>query len=395
MASGHVEHRTSDPKRHMIVLDLGRDENGKRIRKYIPFRGSKKEAEKELGRLITEAEKGTYIDPTTITVSEYLKWWLEQHEKAKNLAPKTRESYKYLLETHLIPVLGQIPLAKLAPLHIQNYVNEKLDKLSARTVAYSVGILREALKHAVRKWRLIPLNPADAVETPSYKRVKYRALSAEEMQAFLKAAEGSSDYPVIYTALYTGMRRGELLGLRWENVDLTNGVLRIRQQLQRITGQGYITKAPKTEAGAREVALPASVVALLKHIKKDQPEARLRLGPAWQENGLVFCLEDGRPLDPSNFSRRFHKLATDAGFPDLRFHDLRHTHASLMLAAGEELTVVQQRLGHEKPTTTAAIYVHAIPGRQKEAADRFEELLRGSKKKARATIGRRFKDKAK
>ncbi|NLG85759.1 MAG: site-specific integrase [Firmicutes bacterium] len=262
-------------------------------------------------------------------------------------------------------------------MHIQNYINEKLDKLSPRTVAYSISILRQALKHAVVRWRLIPLNPADAVQTPSYKRVKFRALSAEEVEQFLGATEGHQAYAVIYTALYTGMRRGELLGLRWEDVDLTKGVLNVRQQLQRIAGKGYITKAPKTEAGTREVALPSSVVALLRRLKKEQAEARLRLGPAWCENGLVFCLEDGRPLDPSNFSRRFHQLAVDAGFPDLRFHDLRHTHASLMLAAGEKITVVQERLGHEKPTTTAAIYAHAIPGRQREAADRFEEMLQG------------------
>lgn len=359
---GHLERRSKNS--WTIVIDAGRDpQTKKRKRIYKAFRGTKKEAEKELARTMVKLEQGTYIKPTIITLGEYLLWWLEQHGKAKKLALKTLESYEYLIKKHLIPELGTIPLAKLQPIHIHNFIIKENEIVSSRTTAYALTILRQAMKHAMKKWKLISSNPAECIDIPKYKHVKYKVLSADEVQILLNNAENHPDYKLIYTALYTGMRRGELLALRWEDIDFDNKIIRVERATQRIVGKGYITKEPKTEAGKRIIDIPKSLLLLLKQMSQD--------------NDLVFCLQDGRQLDPSNLSRRFHRLAVKCNFPDVRFHDLRHTHASLLLANGEQLHVVQQRLGHEKPSTTADIYGHVIPGQQQAAAKRFDSLLAG------------------
>jgi len=382
---GHLEKRSKNS--WTIVIDTGRDpQTKKRKRIYKSFRGTKREAEKELAKTLVEYEQGTYIKPSTITVSEYLLWWLEQHGKAKKLALKTLESYQFLIEKHLIPEIGAVPLAKLQPIHIHNFVIKENERVSPRTVAYTLTILRQALKHAVKKWRIISSNPADNVDIPKYQHVKYQVLSIEEAQILLKNAKNySSDYELIYTAIYTGMRRGELLALRWEDINFNKKTIKVQRATQRIVGKGYITKEPKTTAGKRIIDIPNSLFMLLKQIKKEQIENQLKLGSKYQNNDLIFCLQDGRQLDPSNLSRRFHHLAVKNDFPNLRFHDLRHTHASLLLANGEQLHVVQQRLGHEKPSTTADIYGHVIPGQQQAAAERFDSLfgrqLGGKKKK--------------
>lgn len=371
---GHLEKKGD--KSWNIIVEAGRDPiTKKRKRIKQSFQGTKREAEKEMARLVTELEKGTYIEPGKISLGEYLLWWLDQHSTGKNLAPKTIVSYRQLITLHLIPALGNIPLSKLQPMHIQQYVNKALQNKSPRTVAYSLAVLKQALKHAVQKWRLMPYNPADAVERPSYRRIKFQALNIEEVEAFMALAKEHQDYPIIYTALYTGMRQGELLGLRWDDVDLTRGIIKVQRTAQWVTGLGRIEKAPKTEAGRREVDLPATVISLFREIKKQQLENRLFMADKYQENNLIFCQENGKAIDNSNLTRRFRRLADANGYEDLRFHDLRHTHASLMLAAGEQLHVVQQRLGHEKPSTTADIYGHAIPGQQRAAADRFDNLF--------------------
>lgn len=371
---GHLEKRGD--KSWYIIVEAGRDPiTKKRKRVKQSFQGKKGDAVKEMARLVTELEKGTYIEPGKTTVSEYLLWWVEQHSIGKNLAPKTIVSYRQIITLHLIPALGNIPLSKLQPMHIQQFVNKMLQQRSPRTVAYNLTVLKQALKHAVQKWRLIPYNPADAVERPSYRRVKFQALSIEEVEVFLNKVRDHKDYPIIYTALYTGMRQGELLGLRWDDVDLNRKVIKVQRTAQWVTGLGRIEKPPKTEAGRREVDLPATVINLFREIKKQQAENRLFMADKYKDNNLVFCQGNGKAIDNSNLTRRFRRLADAKGYEDLRFHDLRHTHASLMLAAGEQLHVVQQRLGHEKPSTTADIYGHAIPGQQRAAADRFDNLF--------------------
>lgn len=379
-----------------IVAEAGKDPaTGKRKRTRRTFYGGKRAAEKELLKLESSIIDGSFQEPSGMTVKEYLEWWLEQHSSAKKLKPKTVQSYRFLINQYLVPSLGALPLEQLHPVHVQNYVtkmnktekqkgSEKGEKLSPRTVTYSMVVLRLALKQAVKKWKLIKENPAEEIEVPGNGEPRQCALSVEKMFKLLNYCykHAGNDYSLIYTAFYTGMRRGELLGLHWNEVSLEKGNLEVKWTMQRITKKGLIFKpAPKTKAGFRFVELPPTVVTLLKEIRRKQNEIKLFMGKDYyQEHDLVFCQDNGRPHDPDGVSRRFHKLAVEAGFPDMRFHDMRHTHATLMLDAGEDLRIVQKRLGHRKPSTTLNTYGNHIEKRlQREAADRFETYSKPKK----------------
>lgn len=372
-----------------LVAEVGKNSaTGKRKRIRRTFYGGKRAAEKELLRLESSIMDGTFQESSGMTVKEYLEWWLEQHSAAKELKPKTVQSYRFLINQYLIPSLGALPLEQLHPIHVQNYVtkmnktekqkgSKEGEKLSPRTITYSVVILRLALKHAVKRWKLIKDNPAEEIETPGNGEPRQNALSAEDMFKLLNYCHkhAKNDYPLFYTAFYTGMRRGELLGLHWNEVNMEEGFLEVKWTMQRIIGKGLIFKAaPKTKAGFRIVELPSTVVTLLYEIRRKQNEIKLFMGEDYyQEHDLVFCQDNGRPHDPDGVSRRFHALAVEAGFPELRFHDMRHTHATLMLDAGEDPRIVQKRLGHQKPSTTLNIYGNHIEKQlQREAADRFE-----------------------
>ncbi|WP_084665658.1 site-specific integrase [Thermanaeromonas toyohensis] len=386
MPTGHLEKRYKSS--WTIVIELDRDPvTGKRKRITKSVKGTKKEAEKEMVRMLNELERGTYVEPSGMTVGEYLLHWLEAYCKP-NLAPKTLQSYSYIIHQHLIPALGHIKLDKLQPLHLQEYYSKALQSgrkdgkggLSLRSVQYHHRILHEALGHAL-KWQLVHRNVAEAVEAPRYKRPDVKALSPEEVNKLLAKAKeiNHPDYALLVTAVYTGMRQGELLGLRWQDIDMTAGVAYVRQILQKLPGQPVMFKEPKTQAGKRQVVLSPAVIDILKAAKKQQAENRLRLGQAYQDYGLVFCRENGLPLDPFTVTHRFKKLAKLAGFPELRFHDLRHTHATLLLAQGVHPKVVQERLGHRSITLTLDTYSHVLPTLQKEAAAKVEEALKHSK----------------
>jgi integrase len=300
---------------------------GKRHRIYRTFHGNITGARKELARLETELAQGIFQESTKITVAQYLRWWLEQHSTGKGLAPKTAENYKFLIEKHLIKSLGALKLEELTTMHIQAaYVTPAIKKqLSPRTIEYAVKLLRTALKHAVKKYKFIKENPAEMVETPTKHKRQIRVLTGEEMSKFLAAAKDLREYPIILTALYTGMRRGEILGLRWCDIDFDKATATVSQTVQRIIGKGLVFKdCPKTESGFRAIDLPASVLNALRQAKRKQAEMKLCLGPDYQDRNLVFCLPDGRPLSPDGVSRRFHEYAVAAGFPDVRFHDTRH-----------------------------------------------------------------------
>ncbi|HHY94046.1 MAG TPA: site-specific integrase [Firmicutes bacterium] len=368
---GHLEKRSKSS--WTIVIDLGHDPaTGKRKRLKRAFRGTKKEAEQELARLLVELEKGTHVEPARMTVAEYLVSWLEAH--GPNLAPSTLDSYRRIVTKHLVPALGTIPLAKLLPLHLQTYYADALAAgLSPRTVLYHHRVLREALQHAV-KWQMVPRNVADSVDPPRPRRPDVKVLDPASVQILLKTAEGHRDYALIHTAVYTGLRRGELVALRWSDVDLERGVLYVRQSMIRLGGR-FVFREPKTQKGRRQVVLPKAAVAVLKAHKRQQAESRLRLGPDYQDHDLVFCNPDGRPLDPGEVSHRFATIARKASFPGLRFHDLRHTHATLLLAQGVHPKVVQERLGHENISTTLDTYSHVLPSLQEQAAARLDDLL--------------------
>jgi integrase len=377
---GHIEKRRKSS--WTIVIDRGRNPiTNKRERIYKSVTGPKREAEKLMNEMLYQLQTGTYIDPSNLTVGEYLHRWLNTHCKT-NLAPKTYHSYLCEINNHIIPELGMLSLDKLTPMHLQEYYSKKLTSgrkdgqggLSARSVNYHHRILRTALKHATQL-QLISRNPADAVVPPRFRSKEMYVLNKEQVLDFLDAIQDHRDYKLILTAVYTGLRKGELLGLRWADVDLKKNTLNVRQQLQYISGQGIMFKTPKTEKSRRQIPLMPIVAAALKQLKKEQAQEKLIHGSDYEDNDLVFCSENGRPLDPNVLGRRFRKLARKHGHPELRFHDLRHTCATLLLAAGVDAKKVQEIMGHESISTTLDIYGHVLPTMQKEAMQKLNDYM--------------------
>ncbi len=377
MASGHLEKRYN--KSWTIVLDLGRDENGKRKRVAKSFRGTKREAEKELTRLLAEAEQGIFVLPTNNTVADFLKAWLDKYARP-NLARTTVEGYDIAINKHLIPELGTVPLEKLTPLQIQSYCAKKLKEVSPRTVQLHYTVLREALGHAV-KWQLLARNPADAVDRPKYKRPNIDSLNVQELHKFLDYVQRShhQDHNLIFIAVYTGMRLGELLALRWEDVDLEQGRIFVRRAAHYTGKEGLDIGIPKTEKSRRQIILPPTAVKALKQQKEAVERAKKLQPELYEDNDLVFPTIDGKMQNPKNVSHRFSALAKKTGFPGLTFHGLRHTHASLLLAEGVHPKVVQERLGHSTISITLDTYSHTVPTLQEEAAEKLENLLSETK----------------
>jgi integrase len=359
--------------RFRIVVEAGKDPaTGKRKRIVRYFEGRKSEAEDYMAELLAQVNTGTYVKPTRITVAEWLKQWIDSRT---DLAPKTQEDYRSYIEKHLIPALGAIPLDQLQPMHIDEYKKKELaKKLSANSVNRYLTVLHAALKHAV-EMRLLRDNPASHVRRPKVAKKEPRALSMEELQQLLAALEKDVLlYRVCMFTAFTGLRRSEVLGLKWANVDLADGAVYVRETRQRLKGR-WVEKGPKSDAGLRRVPLSSTLVAMLKNIRAEQ-EAR-RGQPDYHNEDLVFCQPNGKPIWPSNFERRFRKAADAAGFPDFTFHGLRHTFATLLLKDGAYINVVQRLLGHEKPSTTIDLYGHALPGLQQEAVAKLDAAFRG------------------
>ena len=365
-----------------LTVDLGRDANGKRRRKFVNVKGTKSKAQQTLRALLTSLDKGMPMETSNATTREFLEWWMRVYV-ATNTAPSTADGYGFIVRCHLIPQLGGIRLKKLLPAHLQEYYANALIQgrrdgkggLSARTVQHHHRVLSEALSYAVKKgW--VATNVAQSADPPKPSRTDMAILPPDDVDRLLDAAEVTPYYPLIFTALYSGMRRGELLGLRWRDVDLLMATISVTQSLQRLYGGEFSLREPKSSRSRRLIPMPPSLAILLRRHKEDQERQRTLLGFVPRENDLVFAHLDGSPLDPSTVSHTFGKIARNAGLSNVRFHDLRHAHASLMLRTGADPKVISERLGHSSIAITMDIYAHVLPGLQEEAAIRFEEALK-------------------
>ncbi|MEW6423663.1 MAG: tyrosine-type recombinase/integrase [Bacillota bacterium] len=369
----------------------------KQISKYFKKR---EDARDWLAKAVNEQATGAFIEPHKVTVGQWLDKWLADYKKLK-LKPTTWAGYETLIRCHIKPAIGNIPLNKLQTGELQKLYKEKLEKgrvdgkggLSPDYVRYMHAVIHEALKQAVKE-QLIYRNVAEAVNLPEKEEREMRPLKPEEMDKFLSLAEQDRLYAAFLLELGTGLRRGELLALKWDNVDLKNGVLAVKESLARVkvddpsknggrkTRLDYLD--PKTKSSKRIIPIPEDILKELKAHKTRQNEGRLFFGQNYHNENLVFCLEDGKPLDPRNFTRKFERLLRRAGIPKTRFHDLRHTFATRLLELNEHPKVVQELLGHAKITTTIDTYSHVDPELKKKAAARLNELFR-RKKGASAT----------
>lgn len=371
---GHIRKRGST---YSIVVDIGRDENGKRQQKWYSGYKSDKEAQKALNLLLAEIEKGEYVKPTNMTIGEFLDEWLEVYCKPK-LAPKTYKSYSDTVRLYFKPILGHIELAKLKPITIQRYYNmlKEEGKLSDTTINYHHRLLREALKQAV-KWQYISKNPCDAVDAPKKRKTEMKIWNIENVKKAEQVFANSPIFLHVMLAIYTGMREGEICGLKWEDISFIDGTCTVRRTAQRVNKE-LIFKEPKTDTSTRVVALPQNIIELLKQEKKKQAENKMLLGSMYDSSydGYISVWEDGHFKEPDYVSKKFHKMLTAAPeLPMIRFHDLRHTHASLMLASGANMKVVSERLGHSQIGITMDLYSHVPIELQKDAIKKLETLL--------------------
>lgn len=387
---GHIAKRYKGS--YSIVLNLGMDPaTGKRKQQWISVRGTKKEAEKRLAELLHQLNSGTFIKPGKTTVAEYLRKWLEDY-CGTSLAPRTTEGYESIVRCHLISSPGKIPLTQLKPEHIQSAYSKGLSAgLSHRTVQYIHSTLHKSLQDAVRLG-IIVRNPADAVEAPRVQHREMRTMNEADIHIFLEFAKSTPYYALFYLALFTGMRRSELLALRWCDVDLILCQLSVTRALHQLQDGSRIFSQPKTAKGRRLISLTPSTAIVLREHWEQQEKMRQAHSLTLAEDDLVFCHVDGRPLLPNSVSHAWTKLANRVGLKGVRLHDARHTHASLMLKQGIHPKIVQERLGHASIQITLDTYSHVAPGLQQAAANRFDDIVLTkhqdcSEKEAKENVG--------
>ncbi|MFC1938087.1 tyrosine-type recombinase/integrase [Chloroflexota bacterium] len=377
---GHIVKRYTDS--YTIVFELGIDPTtGKRKQQWVSVKGTKKDAEKRLAELLHQLDTGTYLKPGKTNLAEFLERWLKDYVWP-NLAPRTAEGYQSIVSRHLIPTLGNIALTQLKPEHLQRYYSEKLSGgrydgkggLNPRTVRHHHMALHRALQVAL-KWGLITRNPADAIDPPRCQRTEMRTLDEDGVQTFLDAARQTPYYAIFHLALFTGISRSELLALRWSDVDLTLCQISVNRALHHLRNGSIVFRPPKTAKRRRMVALPPSSARVLREHQVKQEALRLMMDLTLHDGELVFSHPDGRPMLPDTVSHAWTKLAKKLGTGDVRLHDARHSHASLMLKQGVHPKIVQERLGHASIQTTLDIYSHVAPGLQEAAAARFDEIF--------------------
>lgn len=363
-----------------VIVDLGRDPaSGIRKRRFEKVEGSRRDAERRLTELLSERDRGIDIVPERLTVAEFLERWIRDYASV-NVSASTLVRYTGIVRKHAIPAFGLLLLTKLRPLHLQSaYADWQEAGLSAKTVLHHHRMLHQAFAHAV-DWQLLALNPAAAAKPPRAPHIEVEHLEPAAVTALLaKAAQYQEPWPtLIHVALATGARQGELLALRWQDVDPNLGEIRITRTARRFAGEGIVYGAPKTFRSRRPIRLDADTAALLRAHKARQNEERLAAGPAWTDNDLVFCEEAGGPIDAKTVLKWFQRIAAAAELGHVRFHALRHTAGTLMAAAGINARFIADRLGHANATFTINTYVHTTKDAEIEAAEAVAKVLRAS-----------------
>lgn len=362
---------------------------GKQVRTFHAFQGTQRQAEEEHTRLARARDLGTHVTPAKITLSDFLDRWLNDHARL-HVSARTLQGYKDLCRLHVGPGLGKTRLDKLRPAAIQAFYSDRLDRgrvkpgpvkeaqtepdarLSPQTVLHMHRLLHEALATAVT-WGLLPRNPAAAVKPPKVRRKEPAILTEKQTAALLEASAGTRLHLPVLLAVASGLRRGELLALRWSDYDLEAGTLSVRRTLSE-TKEGLSFKEPKSRTSRRVVALPGFAVEALKEHRKAQAAHRLLVGPGYQDQDLVLPATDGRPWAPNLLTGQFGALVRRLELPSVRFHDLRHGHITQLLLRGVPLKVVSARAGHSGIAITADLYGHLLPGADEQAAAKLDDV---------------------
>jgi integrase len=374
---GHFRKRGS---KWTFVLDLGRDEKtGKRKQKWFSGYNTKKEAEKACAKIIAELSEGKYKEESTQTIQDFILDFMETQVK-----PSTRittyNNQSFIVNKHILPELGPMQLNKLTPAKLQRfYAKKSKEGLAASYIRSMHAILSKAFRTAVT-WGLLEKNVVALVKPPRIETRDISIWTMEEAQEFLSFAEDRKFFIAYVLAIYTGMRRGEILGLRWRDCDLERGTVSIQQTVYKSNNE-ILIQEPKTKGSKRTITLPDYAISCLKKHRVRQNEYKLRLGSAYTDHDLVMANWNGTPVDPADINKDFAYAIKKAGLPRIRFHDLRHTHATILLRLGENPKVVSERLGHAEVGITLDTYSHVLPDMQKNLAQNFEIAMKEVKKK--------------
>ena len=391
--AGSIEKRGKNSYR--LTVSEGFDLNGKPMIHRKTVHGTKKDAEVELAKFVTEVQNGLVIDGKSLKFSEFTEIWKRDYG-SKELAPSTYKRYCRMLETRLLPYFGHFYINKIKPTDIMKFYDllekdtqlvrkkgnngSKTKKpLSGKTILEHHRLLRAMLHRAVY-WQLIVSNPAERVQPPRAKKPKRRSYDDEQTKILLENLEKltveDTKYKVaIILTIFTGVRLGELMGLEWQDVDFRNGIISINRSSQYLSDMGVFTKVPKTESSIREIAIPEFIISLLEEYKLWYEEQKSLYGELWTNSNRLFVQADGKPMHPSSISKWFVKYVGTIGLPVINFHGLRHTNASLLVAQNVDIAVVSARLGHAQISTTLDFYVHPLLSHNRKAGYALENLL--------------------
>ncbi|WP_239382131.1 site-specific integrase, partial [Frankia sp. CIT1] len=344
-------------------VDLGWID-GKRVRKTV-YAKTEKECRRKLKEIQKAAEQGVNLTAPNRTVSEWLTEWLRMKGE-DGTRPTTLAGYRWAVDLYIVPVVGRVQLLKLTPSDVTRLIGKARDAgRSPRSLQFIHGVLRNALADAHRL-DLVPRNVAKAVKGPSVPLRRLRALHVDDVRALTRAMHDDPYGPIFMCGLMLGLRRGEVLGLRWDDIDLEAGVLHVRRTLQRANGTLMFMPA-KTVRSHRTLPVPGSLVGILTEHRRSQESAKATAGPGWTDHDLVFASTVGTPLDPRNVNRWFTVIRTAAGLPWVRLHDLRHAFATLLVAEGVPMRVIMELLGHSTINLTMNTYAHVLPEAQEDA----------------------------
>jgi integrase len=345
--------------------------NGRRITKYGK---TQKECRDWVNATLDKIDHGLTFDGAQVSLQQYMESWLSGKVLARR--PSTVRNYRRYMNLYILPALGRMRLQAILPAHIrQLYMRMQMEGKGARTIQLVHVTLHCAFAQAIKEG-LIGHNPLEAVERPKVETKRYDIFTEKQARAFIAAAKGHSYEALFFLALTTGMRKGEILGLMWTDVDWEKSILRIERQLQPVSYEGGALVPTKTRSGRRHIMVGKGALALLKEHRERQEMQKAVAGNRWQEHGMIFTTSIGTYIDQTKVSRAFKRILREAGLPDIRFHDLRHTSISILLDNGTPVNTVQSRAGHSKASVTTDIYGHAMARSQEVAARMIEEIVK-------------------
>ena len=371
--SGHIRRRGE--RSFELKFDAGRDPaTGKRIVRYQSFKGTKREAQIKLASLIASVDQGSFVEPSKITIIEFVRQWVDGWETAGAISAKTAQRYRELTENQIMHI-GAKPLQKLRPLDIEGWhATLKNSGLAPRTIGHAHRVLSKALKDAVANDMLVK-NVATAKPAP--KVDDDEMVICQDVPGLVEKLKSNARLHVPgMVALFSGMRLGEILALRWGRVDLSRNVIQVREAVEYTKAYGLRFKPPKSKAGRRDITMPDLLIETLRDYRKAQLELRIKLGAGrLPDDALLFADLEGTLPSPNSISAAWSDFAKAIGMPEVSFHGLRHTHASQLISEGVDIVTISKRLGHAKPTITLAIYAHLFQKDDSKAAAAINAAL--------------------